>query len=1145
MGFFSDTDPGFRADGATLASLPKPLPEAQDTAAAAFRQSNVIASAYNAIANSGPFEPDPNHNPLDVVRGTNYERQHLDRFVGSRSEAETRTIMRRIDGEDQDRKTLEAAGAGGTLLSMLAGTLDPTLLLPGSIAIKAGREGSQISRAALSVGAAAGLQAGVQETALQASQETRPLSESVLNVGSATILGGLIGAGAMRFLGPSERAAMSESLDRTRTEMDAHAAGTPPRPEPAPVTAAPPLVPEPISASSVAQPAGAAASDTRQLVPVSSGFDKIPVLGAAVEKLDPMSRLFGAESVSARRAAADLAETPLRMRENLEGIPTTAGPALDRLARLEINQTRVAVGDELERLFSEYRFGEGDTFAPRMRAQFERFTGRDEGRMTFEQFKQEVGAAMQQGDKHAIPQVEQAAQMVRDRVFEPWKKRAIDAGLFPEDVAPRGAESYFQRLYNKQAIAAKRPDFVDRVTDYLASDQSVKAAAKDRITGYNRDLQAITRELEKAKEPEHIGRLQIQHDELRARIEEEIGAWQGNSAKEAQAAIKAREKYAATTNRAEEKIGRGPVDRLKSADAAVDSFITRVLGSDRDVSRLELRSHAEEITDRILGGPDGRLSYEMHLGKASPSFGGGEIPRGPLAERRFAIPDAMIADYLEKDVEKVMNAHLRTMVPDVMLTERFGDTAMTEAFRKINDDYAAMAVGKSEAALTRMEKERQAVIRDLAAVRDRIRGVYGYSSDAPLRTAARLVNGIKNYNVLTSMGVAAVSSLPDMAGAVFRHGLGNVMGDAWRPWLSSIMGLDKTGAWKEAKAQFRAMGIATETTLATRQHALNDITELYRPNSRLERTLQWGADKYQLVNLLAPWTDWGKTAASMVAGSEMLRAARAVSEGKATKRQITNLAESGIDGHMAERIWKSFQEGGEVRNGVHLPNTADWKDLTARRAFEGAVGREADIAIITPGQEKPLWISHPVIGVFGQFKSFTAAATQRLLIANLQRHDAQTLQGLIFSIGLGMLSYKLNAVFGGSPTSDRPQDWLKEAISRGGLLGWFEEGNALAAKASGGKLDIYRAIGADKPLTRYASRSALDQLLGPTSGKIDSLLKVTSAAGRGEWAESDTKALRRLMIFQNLFYLRRVFDQVEAGANQHFNVPHQEPKTKH
>jgi hypothetical protein len=354
------------------------------------------------------------------------------------------------------------------------------------------------------------------------------------------------------------------------------------------------------------------------------------VLGAAVEKLDPVSRVIGSESVSARRTIADLAETPLRMQENLAGVPTTAGPALDRLARMEINQTRVAVGDELTRLYSEYRFGDPDTFAPRLRAQFENFRGRGEGFMTFEEFKQEVGAAMQAGDKHAIPQVEQSAQFVRNRVFEPWKKRAIDAGLFPEDVAPKGADSYFQRVYNKQAIAAKRPDFVERVTDYLASDQATKADAKGRIEKFNADLQATTKALERAKEPEDIGRLTKAHDDIRARIEEEAGAWQGRSAQEAKAALKAREQYHDRSDRGLKNVGRGDVERLKSADKAVDSFVTRVLGSDRDVSRLELKSRAEEITDRILGSPDGRLAYEMHLGMAD---GGARVPARPRAAR--------------------------------------------------------------------------------------------------------------------------------------------------------------------------------------------------------------------------------------------------------------------------------------------------------------------------------------------------------------------------------------------------------------------------------------------------------------------------------------------------------------------------------
>ena len=53
-------------------------------------------------------------------------------------------------------------------------------------------------------------------------------------------------------------------------------------------------------------------------------------------------------------------------------------------------------------------------------------------------------------------QVQAAAQFIRAKVFEPWKERAIAAGLLPEDVKAKGADSYLQRVYNKQAIAAQR-----------------------------------------------------------------------------------------------------------------------------------------------------------------------------------------------------------------------------------------------------------------------------------------------------------------------------------------------------------------------------------------------------------------------------------------------------------------------------------------------------------------------------------------------------------------------------------------------------------------------------------------------------------------------------------------------------------------
>jgi hypothetical protein len=233
-----------------------------------------------------------------------------------------------------------------------------------------------------------------------------------------------------------------------------------------------------------------------------------------------------------------------------------------------------------------------------------------------------------------------------------------------------------------------------------------------------------------------------------------------------------------------------------------------------------------------------------------------------------------------------------------------------------------------------------------------------------------------------------------------------------------------------------------------------------------------------------------------------------------------------------------------VINGVHLPNTDRWASRAARDAFEGAVGREADIAIVTPGQEKPLWLSNPIISVIGQFKSFTAASTQRILIANLQRADAQTLQGLMFSLGLGMVSYKLNSVLGGQPVSDKPADWIKEAMSRGSIFGWLEEGNALAGKMTRGRVDMYRLLGADKPLSRYAGRSVLDQMLGPTAGKIEALAQVTGAAAARDWNEGDTKAVHKLTAFGNLFYLRNLFNQVEAGANNAFGIPMKAP-TQH
>ncbi|MBK8009543.1 MAG: hypothetical protein IPK23_14800 [Rhizobiales bacterium] len=129
----------------------------------------------------------------------------------------------------------------------------------------------------------------------------------------------------------------------------------------------------------------------------------------------------------------------------------------------------------------------------------------------------------------------------------------------------------------------------------------------------------------------------------------------------------------------------------------------------------------------------------------------------------------------------------------------------------------------------------------------------------------------------------AVSSTPDMAGVVFRHGFESAFSDGWRPWLRAMT---DAKAWETIKKQgreFRAFGIGVETAIASRQRSIDDITEMYRSQSRVERALEAVNDKFFVANLLAPFTDWQKRVAGSVASANILRAVEVTCR-KATAR---------------------------------------------------------------------------------------------------------------------------------------------------------------------------------------------------------------------------------------------------------------------
>lgn len=1081
------------------------------------------------MLNRGDNPTDLDHDPFAMIKGTKYEADP-DRFAYSHNERETRAIMSEWDADETAKDTYARSGWTGTVAGVGMGLLDPTIFLPVAKVFTGAKAGLTALRLAGDTALAGATGAAISEYMMAQTTDTTA-TDAAINIGTATVLSGLIGGGAGALLSRAEKNALTDALHADREDWGGY----------------------------IARPgdANAAVADTRKLeLNYNSTLAKFPDLTA---KVSPPRRVLNSGFLSARRTVADLVETPYIFKENVDGIATTQGPALSRLAQLERDKAKVATSQMFDSLYARYRFGrEAENLGERvtqMGSRLKDMASNTSGKADFMGFKSMVDEALRSGDQHAIPEVAEAAQFIRKNVLVPWRDRAIKAGMLPEDVDVKTADSYFMRMWNKEKLVADRPGVQKLFADWLEREEGKKLSIRETLGGHSERLASLNADIEKARAKLakkadgdldiQVGKLTAERDKLRADIEDGIRQWEGNSAKEAKAALKARE--AAEKARSEAQAAgtyKGKGERLSSADAAIEKTVKRILAR-QPVARMEHDARANEIIDRIVGSPDGRLPYDDPSTSAPAGIARDEQMRGPLANREFAIPDALIRDYLETDSQMVVDVFMRSIVPDVLLTERFGDIRMTEAFRKINEESSARALAaKSDKERTAIEAERQAVETDLAAMRDRIRGTYGFSSDPRQRFLGRIAATAARYDIITNLGGAALSSLADMAGAQWRYGFTRTFKNAWAPMFRSLTNPETRKALKAYGHQLRALGIAAETYTATRMNGLHDVLDVYKPTSRFERATSMMADKFGLASLLTPWTDFGKFAAGMVSGGEITRAVEAISTGKATKRQIRDLAESGIDDVMAGRIWEQLQApgGSDVIDGIRIPNTGAWADKKAAEAFEGMLARDVDLMVITPGAEKPLIMAKPIAALILQYKTFVASANERILVRSFQARDAQVLQGAVSAIGLGIISEYAYSLIADRDPPDNAADLIKAGVIRSGMLGFYQEGNSILAKWTGGEADAFRLMGATRPDARYISRSPGAALLGPVYGKFEAAVKsfskvaAMSLGGDQEWTESDTRGLRRLLIGQNLFWLRNLLDKGEEGVNDVLGV---------
>lgn len=1001
-------------------------PSLASTFGAAFRTENVVGSYLSSRGIPDPYEIEEGFDAIDYVKDDPKFAPYVQDFAGIFNKKSADAQKLQIIREQQDRRTIDAAGGMGIVASMAAGVFDlPTLLPVGGGVAAAGRSFlGTASAAALG----AGIDATVSETGLQVTQRTRTGEETAFNIGGSILLGGALGTLVGRYLSTEASTGLSrkiEGQERGYEEFDRAYASI-----------------------GGGQSAGAAARDTGPLVLKDENLIKnIP----GVNRQDPLIRLQLSEYDAARQTVRGLAETPLEYADNAAGVATEIGGSVE--TRMKMWQAPLATSlRDIDTTYAKYFNNAPEPTAWQTRlspikSEFQRMTGGD--KLTFKQFKEEVGKAAFSGEQHAIPEVAEAAKTYRS-FDDAMKRAAIDAGLLPEDIAVKGDISHLFRMYDKEKIIARRGEFGRILNDYFVTKRD-EAARIDAL---------------------------------------------------------------------ETKAGK--------ADASAAKAVEFSRLSDNEVKEL-----VEETIDTILGNAEGRIPYDSIVSG----------PRGPLKERMLGIESKKIQDFMELDIEHVLHAQTRTMSADVEIAKKFGSVDMAEEIRKVNDEAnkkiaaidgmidkkgEAATPAAKEKARAKLEAQRKASIRDIEAIRDRLRGQYALPSN-PDGLVIRAGRVARNLNYLRLLGGMTISALPDMAGVIMKHGLTSTFRDGFVPLVTNFR------AFRAAAEEVKQAGTALDMILDSRAMSIADITGDYGRHSKFERGIQSLSSRFGVSSLMAPWNASMKQFSGLIVMTNVLKAAERVALGTASEMDIRKLAAGGINADLAERITKQFAEHGDNQNGVLLAKAGNWTDRQAIDAFRTSVVRDVDRIIVTPGQDKPLWMSTELGKTVGQFKSFGISSMQRIMLSGLQQRDASTLNGVIAALGLGAMAYWAKQGVAGKPTSDKPTVWATEALDKSGLTGWFMEVNNIAEKATRGRVGVSALTG--EQVSRYASRNVTGAFLGPSADAVSDIFQVSGSIFAGDTTKSDLHKVRQLIPLQNMFYLRSLFNKVEEATGDSLGLP--------
>lgn len=399
---------------------------------AAFEHDNPIMSSVVQqplpdvlpVPGYSPFDPDP-----EGKSGIHGYEEFWQSFMDSRSPETTLAIKSRIDKERDNQRILQSGGVEGVVASVAAGLADPINLALMALPLTSGVGAAKMAASTAAAGAAG---VAASEAVLQATQETRTMQESALNVVSSALLSGVLG-GAVGSLAGAERKLVEEQVRNVMQSRSASAA--------------------------------------QRLAPTATGEEiqsgPLSYLARQMVKATPLGRTLQSENPAVRATVQELTESSIRLSGDYAPV------AVETLIKLDYAKMAEATS-KVRRLQRDFvKSGAGDK----------------------DQFSIELTTAMRNGDTHPNSLVQSAAGVLRQQIDGLWERaanlkipstyietKAADGTVKIEPYRSETAPSYMTRRYDLQVVRQDPEGFKQAWINAL-KDRSAREAAQAQANG--------------------------------------------------------------------------------------------------------------------------------------------------------------------------------------------------------------------------------------------------------------------------------------------------------------------------------------------------------------------------------------------------------------------------------------------------------------------------------------------------------------------------------------------------------------------------------------------------------------------------------------------------------------------------------------